>query len=394
MRSIPVTALSYGNLYLVSFMGSFGYFLLIPILLQMIKHNHQLSHGLGNWLYAIILSLMPLSCILTSPILGRLSDYWQRKTLILAGCWLNLLSFALSLLAVVSGQVTWLIVGSIMNGFAANAQPLSQAAIADLSQGRNRAKRFGLDACSMALATVIGPLCGYYLADKHLVSWFSLSTPFYLAMLLAAITIVFTWRTCPSKPIQHYEPPSFAILWHALTDILRLHPILKRLIIAYFLMQLGWAVFYQNIGWFFTAIHHGNQTALFLAAIGIGAIIGLLIAYPILLRFSRYQTILLTACLVSGLGILIMTLPNITLQWLMIIPVTVIYSFYYPTALTVIVNRINHQQQGWIIAWTNALLGFAWFLSSYLATLLHSLSLYAATICVGIMLLIAWLIHY
>jgi len=117
---------------------------------------------MGNWLYAVILSFMPLSCIVTYPRFRRLSDFWQCKTLILIGYWLNLLIFILSWLAISSGHVIWLVIGNMINGFAGNAQPLSTAAIDDLSQGRNRANRcFGFDACSMALATVVGLLVSY-----------------------------------------------------------------------------------------------------------------------------------------------------------------------------------------------------------------------------------------
>jgi len=84
-----------------------------------------------------------------------------------------------------------------------------------------------------------------------------------------------------------------------------------------------------------------------------------------------------------------MTIPNMAFQWVMILPTTIIYRFYYPTFLSMISNCIDNKQQGWIISWTNALLGFAEFLSSDIATLLHSLSLYAGTLCVGIMMLIA-----
>ena len=177
-------------------MGSFGYFLLIPILLHLVKHSHSLSHHLGAWLYAVTLGLMPLVSVLTAPSIGKLSDRWGRKGLIVTGCSLNLISFIFPIIAISTQQVVWLIIGSILNGFAANAQPLSQAAIADMSQGKNRARRFGLDAFSMALATILGPLCGFYLSDTHLVSWFNLMTPFYLAILLALLTIILSLFTC------------------------------------------------------------------------------------------------------------------------------------------------------------------------------------------------------
>ena len=386
--------LTFFNLYFVSFMGSFGYFLLIPILLQMVKHSHGLSAHLGDWLYAITLGLMPLVSVLTAPSIGKLSDYWGRKGLIVIGCCLNVVSFIFPIVAITTGQIMWLIVGSVLNGFAANAQPLSQAVIADISQGKNKARRFGLDAFSMALATILGPLCGFYLSDTTLVSWFSLTTPFYLAMLLALLTIVLTLWTCPrAQQVQTHTVHSWHLLWHAIRDIIRLHPAIQRLLIAYFFMQLGWAVFYQDIGWFFHAIHHGGVVANFLSLLGVCALVSLMLVYPLCLLRFNYRQMIFISLSISAIGVLIMIIPVMAVQWIIIIPVAIAFRFYYPSLLAILSDTISATEQGWLISVVNALLGSAWFLSSFIAVGLQHMSIYAAHVAVVVMLIIAWVLH-
>lgn len=394
MTQTKTARLSLFNLYLVSFMGSFGYFLLIPILLQLVKHSHTLSHHFGAWLYAVTLGLMPLVSVLTAPSIGKLSDRLGRKWLIVAGCSLNLISFIFPIIAITTQQVVWLIIGSVLNGFAANAQPLSQAAIADMSQGKDKARRFGLDAFSMALATIVGPLCGFYLSDHKLVSWFNLTTPFYLAILLALLTILLTLWTCPrQQSMRAHTVQNWHILWRAIADIIRLHPQIKRLLIAYFLMQVGWAVFYQDIGWFFHAMQHGSTVADFLSLMGICALVSLVLIYPLLLLRFSYRQMLLLALGVSAVGVLVMTIPLLAIQWIVIIPVAIAFRFYYPSLLAMISDTISATDQGWLISVVNALLGLAWFLSGFIAVGLQHVSMYAAHIIVVLLLLVAFVLH-
>ena len=387
------TKLTFGNLYLVSFMGSFGYFLLIPILLQMVKHGHGISHGLGDWLYAIVLGLMPLSSVLTSPMVGRLSDQWGRKYLIIGACCLNVASFILPVIALHTQVLWWLVAGSMLSGLAANAQPLSQAVIASVSQGCNKARRFGFDAFAMALATILGPLCGHYLSDPRWVSWFTLATPFYVGMFLAGITIVLTAFTCPSS-----QPGTISIIyprvvWSAIPDLFKLPSHLRRLVLAYFLVQLGWAVFYQDIGWFYHALGWGDQVANVLAVIGMSAFASLLIIYPILLRYLSHRKLMLLAVVFCIFGVSLLMWPQLWLQWLLVVPVALIYNFYYPSFLTAISDVIPRTEQGWLIACANALMGFAWFLSGFVSTGLHQISIWAGHILVVIIFIMVLLLH-
>lgn len=383
------------NLYLISFMGSFGYFLLIPVLLKMTRHGGYLNQDIGSWLYPVTLGLMPLCSVLTAPSIGRLADRYGYKRLIVAGCSLNLISFILPVIAIQSHQVYWLIFGSVLNGFAANAQPLSQAALAVMSQRKERAGRFSRDAFAMSLATILGPVLGNYLSNSDNVSWFSLTTPFYFAMLLAGITLVLTLVTFSLKRsvMVNNSVTSYAFLWRAVTDIFTLHPTIKRLVFAYFLAQLAWALFYQDISGFFHVLGADKAVPAFFTEIGLLTLLSLLVIYPRFLKRFNHRKLVLLAMGVSVCSVMLMVVKSVVMQYLFIVPVVIFYNFYYPSFLTTLSEGISVNEQGWMIAYTNALLGLAWFLSGFIVTGLHHLSVYAAHVAVVLLFALVFFIH-
>jgi DHA1 family tetracycline resistance protein-like MFS transporter len=71
---------------------------------------------------------------------------------------------------------------------------VAQAAIADVTEPKDRARNFGLIGAAFGLGFIIGPYIGGKLADPSVVSWFDAATPFWFAAILAglnALSVVF-----------------------------------------------------------------------------------------------------------------------------------------------------------------------------------------------------------
>jgi DHA1 family tetracycline resistance protein-like MFS transporter len=78
----------------------------------------------------------------------------------------------------------------ILDGITGGNISVAQAAIADISTAKNRAKNFGLIGMAFGLGFILGPYIGGKLADPTVVSWFSAATPFWFAAGLSLINVL------------------------------------------------------------------------------------------------------------------------------------------------------------------------------------------------------------
>ncbi|MCX7353134.1 MAG: MFS transporter, partial [Proteobacteria bacterium] len=136
-------------------------------------------------LLGAVMASFPLGQFFGSPFLGRLSDRYGRKKVILWSLAGTTLGYLATSLAVHFHSIWGMFFGLAFCGFCEGNVTIAQSVIADLTKKENdsteKAVHFGWINIFISIGFIIGPLMGGLLADPTIVSWFTFATPFWIA---------------------------------------------------------------------------------------------------------------------------------------------------------------------------------------------------------------------
>lgn len=216
-------------------------------------------------LVATLLSSVYAGCsLLSSPVIGRLSDrHGRRPLLLISQCG----TFAGFLILAGAGSLFVVFLGRILDGFTAGNLSLAQAYISDHTQPKDRAKSFGIIGIAFGAGFMFGPAISGQLAT------FGLWVPFVAAAAMSATSIACTYTLLPrEKPPGHEAEVSAAeatlaaaadeagevdappppagrrvgvMDWKVYAEYFR-RPGLARLLVQFFLFQFAFSCFTQN----------------------------------------------------------------------------------------------------------------------------------------------------
>lgn len=160
-------------LALVMIVNTLSYGIIIPLL-----YPYASRFGLNPFGLSMLFVLFSLFQFLATPIIGRLSDKYGRKPILL----LCLFGTSLSLALFASAQsVFMLFVARILDGITGGNNSVAQAMIADSTEGKERAKAFGLVGAAYGVGFLVGPALG------GIMSQFGITAPFWFASFLALV---------------------------------------------------------------------------------------------------------------------------------------------------------------------------------------------------------------
>lgn len=173
------------------FTFNLGFYMLLPYLADHLEHDLRIS----GWYVGLIIGLRVLSQQGLFLIGGTLGDRLGYKPLILIGCALRIIGFALLGTAT---TLPLLIIGAFLSGFAgALFTPCSQAYLAaEYPDQRSRDKVFALQSLTSEAGMLLGPLLGLALIQLDF---------FWVGVLSAAfftILLIIQWRYLPELDTQ------------------------------------------------------------------------------------------------------------------------------------------------------------------------------------------------
>ena len=183
--------------FTVLFLGYLGFSLAIPLFSPLfLEPSHtflptSMDQATRRILLGVVFAMYPLGQFLGAPILGKLSDKYGRKPILLASLIAVIPAFIGSALSVLYTWPLLLYISRFFSGLLEGNVVIAQASVADISHDKMaKTKNFGWIVSLSSTAFFFGPLIGGKLADSTLVSWFHYDTPFWCASILTLIGFV------------------------------------------------------------------------------------------------------------------------------------------------------------------------------------------------------------
>ncbi len=144
------------------FLDMVGFGIVIPLLPFYVR-----SMGGTAEIVGLVLGAFSLMQMLATPILGRLSDRYGRRRIILLSLVGNAVSMVIFAVAADRGLLALLFASRMLAGATAGNLSACQAAVADVTDGSQRAAGMGRLGAGIGLGLVIGPVLGSALSHVH-----------------------------------------------------------------------------------------------------------------------------------------------------------------------------------------------------------------------------------
>ncbi|WP_422926696.1 MFS transporter [Singulisphaera sp. PoT] len=234
-----------------------GFSIVMPLLAPFAK-----QYGLSGGQIGLLFAAYPMCQLIAGPILGRLSDRYGRRPLLIVSQAGTALSFVILAL---SSNFTVMLLGRMLDGFSGGNILVAQAYVADVTTKENRSKGMGLIGMAFGLGFVLGPFLGGLLVELPIDPAWRLKVPFLVAAVFSTIAWILVYFRLPESLVRGAEPVERARVasWRGLIDTVSL-PSLGRLVVLGALVVLGFAALEGTYSLFLSnRLNWGPQKAAF-----------------------------------------------------------------------------------------------------------------------------------
>jgi len=363
-------------LFLVNFVGTLGFSIVLPFLVFVV-----MKFGGNAIVYGLLAATYPAFQLIGAPILGKWSDIYGRKKILLlsnvgtAVGWILFL-FALFLPSekssiqiaflgtfVIAVPLLILFLARAIDGITGGNISIANAYLADVSSDSTRSKNFGKMAISSNLGSILGPALAGILGGTI----YGAILPVLAALILSLVTILviaFLLRESkpPSKEILVPEETTVRKVFSQecrdcystentikprLRDVFKLKYI-SFLLVLYFLIFLGFNIFYaafpthavNDLKWSVT------QLGIFYAVLsGTMALIQGPVFSKALKRFSEEKLVVIGS-IVLGTNFILFVSNNIVSVGGAVILFAVGNVFMWPSFMSILSRRAGSKLQG------------------------------------------------
>lgn len=194
---------------LVAVVNMLGYGIVIPIL-----YAYSKKFGLTDFQNGLLFALFSICQFIATPVIGRLSDKYGRKPLLLISIAGTAVSFITMAFA---PNAAFLFIARALDGLTAGNIPVAFAVISDSTKPEERAKAFGLIGAAFSFGFVFGPAISAFTVGL------GAAIPFMIAAVVTIIAVALTAKYLPETnqhmgEVKHGKLFDFPLLWHTLFD--------------------------------------------------------------------------------------------------------------------------------------------------------------------------------
>ena len=194
---------------LIAMVNMLGYGIVFPILYA---YSHKF--GLSDFQNGLLFALFSVCQFIATPIIGRLSDKYGRRPMLLTSIVGTAVSFFIMAFA---PSAIFLFIARALDGLTAGNVPVIFAVISDTTKPEERAKSFGLIGSAFSFGFIFGP------AISALTIGFGAAVPFIIAGIITMIATLLTAIYLPETnehmgEVKKGKLFDFVKMWHTLFD--------------------------------------------------------------------------------------------------------------------------------------------------------------------------------
>jgi MFS transporter, DHA1 family, tetracycline resistance protein len=219
-------------IFVTVFIDLVGFGIVIPVLPYYAEGAH---FGATPREVGLLFASYSVMQLIFAPVLGRLSDKYGRRPILI----ISLLGTCLGFLILgFATTLLMLFIGRIIDGISGGNISTAQAYIADVTTKENRAKGMGLIGAAFGLGFVFGPAIG------GILSRWGINIPFLFAGGLAFANVILLYFTLPETVTRDHPARVSAASgrgWKQLIDALR-QPQLAFVLAIYFLSIVAFSI--------------------------------------------------------------------------------------------------------------------------------------------------------
>ncbi|HZA63642.1 MAG TPA: MFS transporter [Nitrososphaeraceae archaeon] len=390
-------------LLLITFIGTFGFSIVLPFLVFLVT-----DLGGNAIIYGILTATYPAFQLIGAPLLGRWSDIYGRKKILLlshggtlAGWIIFLVALILPITNIFRFDAT--IIGTFaitlplvalflaraVDGLTGGNVSVADAYVADISSDEDRSKNFGKLAISSNLGFIVGPALAGILGATAYGELLPVLSALILSSVVLAVIVLFLKETkcsilmkVPEKndvgKVFSFEPKE--CYKTANPQRLRFREVFKLkyisfLLVLYFLIFLGFNIFYasfpihalEGLGWTVT------QMGIFYTVLG-GIMV--LVQGPILrkaLKKFQEEQLVIIGSVILGTNFILYLSSDIILIYGAAVLFAVGNGLMWPPVMSILSNRAGKVYQGTVQGVANSFASLASIIGLLVGGFLYSL---------------------
>jgi MFS family permease len=388
---------------LITFIGTLGFSIVLPFLVFLV-----IDLGGNAIVYGLLAATYPAFQLIGAPLLGRWSDIYGRKKILLlshggtlAG-WViffialflpvnNLFNIDVTIIGtfVITLPLAALFLARAIDGLTGGNVSVASAYVADISSDENRSKNFGKMAISSNLGFIVGPALAGILVGTVYGEVLPVLAALILSLVVLVVIVFVLKETKCSILMKIPEKNDVGRVFSfeskecyktanpqrlKFRDIFKLKHI-SFLVVLYFLIFLGFNIFYtsfpihavNDLGWTVT------QLGIFYAVLsGIMVLVQGPILRKALKKFSEEQLVIIGS-VILGTNFILFVSPDIILVYGAAVLFAVGNGLMWPSVMSILANRAGTVYQGTVQGVANSFGSLASIIGLLVGGLLYSL---------------------
>jgi MFS family permease len=194
---------------LIALVNMLGYGIVIPIL-----YAYSLKFGLNDFQNGLLFAVFSICQFISTPIIGRLSDKYGRRPLLL----ISIIGTAASFFTMAfAPNFLFLFLARALDGLTAGNIPVAFAVISDSTKPEERPRAFGLIGSAFSFGFIFGPAISAFTVG------FGTPVPFIIAGVITIIAVILTALYLPETnkhigEVQKGKLFDFPKMWHTLFE--------------------------------------------------------------------------------------------------------------------------------------------------------------------------------